>query len=88
MEINERTPSPEPLAGEDEPVLDSSGAVATAVNFPQKRTRSPTPPRALTRSTTGKGIAFTREDVTFLMRFLEYRKLVTEIRITLLFYHS
>lgn len=38
------------------------------------RTRSPTPPRALFRSTTGKGVAFTEEDVTFLVRFLEYRK--------------
>lgn len=74
MDVNERTPSPGPLMGEDEPVLDSSGAVATAVNFPQKRNRSPTPPRALTRSTTGKGIAFTAEDVNFLMRFLRYRK--------------
>ena len=38
-----------------------------------ERTRSPTPPRALYRSTTGKGVAFTDEDVTFLVRFLEYR---------------
>lgn len=38
-----------------------------------ERTRSPTPPRALFRSTTGKGVAFTDEDVTFLVRFLEYR---------------
>lgn len=37
------------------------------------RTRSPTPPRALFRSTTGKGVAFTEEDVTFLVRFLDYR---------------
>ena len=37
------------------------------------RDRSPTPPRALFRSTTGKGVAFTDEDVTFLVRFLEYR---------------
>ncbi|PCH43721.1 hypothetical protein WOLCODRAFT_138547 [Wolfiporia cocos MD-104 SS10] len=37
------------------------------------RTRSPTPPRALFRSTTGKGVAFTEEDITFLVRFLEYR---------------
>lgn len=36
--------------------------------------RSPTPPRALYRSTTGKGIAFTETDVTFLMRFLTYRR--------------
>ncbi|KAJ7703231.1 hypothetical protein B0H17DRAFT_1042378 [Mycena rosella] len=38
------------------------------------RTRSPTPPRALFRSTTGKGVAFTDEDITFLVRFMEYRK--------------
>lgn len=38
------------------------------------RSRSPTPPRALFRSTTGKGVAFTDEDVTFLMRFMQYRK--------------
>ena len=37
------------------------------------RARSPTPPRALFRSTTGKGVAFTEEDVTFLVRFLEHR---------------
>ena len=38
------------------------------------RNRSPTPPRALFRSTTGKGVAFTEEDVSFLVRFMEYRK--------------
>ncbi|KAF9792697.1 hypothetical protein BJ322DRAFT_1030862 [Thelephora terrestris] len=38
------------------------------------RTRSPTPPRALFRSTTGKGVAFTEEDVTFLVRFMEFKK--------------
>ncbi|KAH9942291.1 uncharacterized protein BXZ73DRAFT_97706 [Epithele typhae] len=37
------------------------------------RARSPTPPRALYRSTTGKGVAFTDEDVVFLVRFYEYR---------------
>lgn len=40
----------------------------------QLRNRSPTPPRALYRSTTGKGVAFTDEDVTFLVRFMDYRK--------------
>ncbi|KAF8800273.1 hypothetical protein BYT27DRAFT_7148951 [Phlegmacium glaucopus] len=39
-----------------------------------QRDRSPTPPRALFRSTTGKGVAFTQEDVTFLIRLMEYRK--------------
>ena len=43
---------------------------------PIQRDRSPTPPRALFRSTTGKGVAFTQEDVTFLVRLMEYRKLV------------
>ncbi|KAJ7072356.1 hypothetical protein C8F01DRAFT_1103674 [Mycena amicta] len=38
------------------------------------RNRSPTPPRALFRSTTGKGVAFTDEDVTFLVRFMAYRR--------------
>ncbi|KAJ7680289.1 hypothetical protein DFH06DRAFT_1162490 [Mycena polygramma] len=38
------------------------------------RDRSPTPPRALFRSTTGKGVAFTDADIKFLIRFMEYRK--------------
>jgi len=36
--------------------------------------RSPTPPRALFRSTTGKGVAFTMQDRSFLISFMEYRK--------------
>jgi len=36
--------------------------------------RSPTPPRALFRSTTGKGVAFTIQDRSFLISFMEYRK--------------
>jgi hypothetical protein len=47
-----------------------------ARDSPMHRDRSPTPPRALFRSTTGKGVAFTQEDVTFLVRLMEYRKLV------------
>ncbi|EIM81077.1 uncharacterized protein STEHIDRAFT_172112 [Stereum hirsutum FP-91666 SS1] len=39
-----------------------------------QRTRSPTPPRALFRSTTGKGVAFTDEDVVFLIKLLEWRR--------------
>ncbi|KAJ7132782.1 hypothetical protein C8R43DRAFT_1023321 [Mycena crocata] len=38
------------------------------------RNRSPTPPRALYRSTTGKGVAFTDDDILFLVHFMEYRK--------------
>ena len=44
------------------------------------RGRSPTPPRALFRSTTGKGVAFTVDDIVFLIRFMEYRKLVLSRR--------
>ncbi|TCD60126.1 hypothetical protein EIP91_010688 [Steccherinum ochraceum] len=54
----------------------SSGTISNAKQAAladMHRTRSPTPPRALFRSTTGKGVAFTDEDVTFLVRFLEYR---------------
>lgn len=43
------------------------------------RNRSPTPPRALFRSTTGKGVAFTQEDTNFLMRFLKYREYVLPV---------
>lgn len=39
-----------------------------------RRTRSPTPPRALFRSTTGKGVAFTDEDVVFLIKLLEWKR--------------
>lgn len=42
------------------------------------RNRSPTPPRALFRSTTGKGVAFTDDDVNFLVRFMDYRKLASK----------
>jgi hypothetical protein len=63
--------------------LDAGGSSSRVSNVanpargsPMQRDRSPTPPRALFRSTTGKGVAFTQEDVTFLVRLMEYRKLV------------
>ena len=40
----------------------------------RERSRSPTPPKALFRSTTGKGVAFTDEDVAFLIKLLDYKK--------------
>lgn len=40
------------------------------------RNRSPTPPRALFRSTTGKGVAFTTQDRDFLISFMAHRKYV------------
>ena len=39
-----------------------------------ERERSPTPPRALFRSTTGKGVAFTDEDIAFLIKLLNHKK--------------
>ncbi|KAG8907436.1 hypothetical protein FRB99_004231 [Tulasnella sp. 403] len=54
--------------------LNSAGGAPAAANKPSGPRRSPTPPRSLHRSTTGKGIAFTDEDVTFLVKYLTYRK--------------
>ncbi|KAF9522648.1 hypothetical protein CPB83DRAFT_864117 [Crepidotus variabilis] len=53
--------------------LDFPAAKSAAQNMGH-RTRSPSPPRSLFRSTTGKGVAFTQEDVTFLMKLMTYRK--------------
>ena len=62
---------------------EASGSSSRAMNVANparsssmQRDRSPTPPKALFRSTTGKGVAFTQEDVTFLVKLMEYRKLV------------
>ncbi|KAI0371156.1 hypothetical protein BV20DRAFT_994012 [Pilatotrama ljubarskyi] len=75
---NEPGPSGQEAAQEEAqiPLSHGPGAIAAAyraVDADQHRTRSPTPPRALYRSTTGKGVAFTDEDVIFLVRFLDYR---------------
>ncbi|KIK67480.1 hypothetical protein GYMLUDRAFT_238760 [Collybiopsis luxurians FD-317 M1] len=76
-----------PHTDEDQEVADEEhdtiqagpgpGTIAAAQRRQQaegRRNRSPTPPRALFRSTTGKGVAFTDEDVSFLVRYMEYRK--------------
>jgi hypothetical protein len=56
--------------------ISSGGAhmVLGEVGMPTggSRNRSPSPPRMLFRSTTGKGVAFTTADVSFLVRYLEY----------------
>ncbi|TFK54355.1 hypothetical protein OE88DRAFT_1733019 [Heliocybe sulcata] len=81
----DRSPSPGG-EGDEDPVMEEPtrhGVGAAAIRAARQRaqqealasrTRSPTPPRSLYRSTTGKGVAFTEEDVTFLVRFLAYRK--------------
>nr|GAT57667.1 predicted protein [Mycena chlorophos] len=63
-------PPPPPASGSVGPNRALGDATASA----PPRNRSPSPPRSLFRSTTGKGVAFTDEDVTFLIRFLAYRK--------------
>ena len=82
----DRSPTPQ-IAAERDPedhdnALGAGPSIASIVtphepseNEPM-RNRSPTPPKALFRSTTGKGVAFTDEDVNFLVRFMEYRKSV------------
>ncbi|QRV90666.1 BRCA1 carboxy-terminus (BRCT) domain protein [Ceratobasidium sp. AG-Ba] len=56
------------------PSSSAAGAARPSAVELGRTDRSPTPPRALYRSTTGKGIAFTETDVRFLMRFLTYRR--------------
>ncbi|KAF9071666.1 hypothetical protein BDP27DRAFT_1321698 [Rhodocollybia butyracea] len=79
------TPSVQSDADDEEVTMQAGpgpGTIAAAqrrfqsedAQFNRSRNRSPTPPKALYRSTTGKGVAFTDEDVTFLVRFMEYRK--------------
>ncbi len=69
---------------EEEPAIRANAGFGTTISAAQERirgdmaprTRSPTPPRALYRSTTGKGVAFTVDDIVFLIRFMEYRSCV------------
>ncbi|KAL1756278.1 hypothetical protein FB107DRAFT_211765 [Schizophyllum commune] len=61
-------PSPSNDDDTDGPLQDPSSPT------PSIPSRSPSPPRALFRSTTGKGVAFTDADVTFLVRTLAYRR--------------
>ena len=65
----DQDPPPPPVGAGPGAIAAAHRAAAADVH----RTRSPTPPRALYRSTTGKGVAFTEEDVIFLVRFYEYR---------------
>ncbi|RPD78215.1 hypothetical protein L226DRAFT_531566 [Lentinus tigrinus ALCF2SS1-7] len=75
----EAGPSEQPGEEQETPTVPSGYgpyAITTAyraVAADAGRARSPTPPRALFRSTTGKGVAFTDADVVFLIRFLDYR---------------
>lgn len=70
---------------EEEPAIRPNTGFGTTIAAAQERikadmvprARSPTPPRALFRSTTGKGVAFTVDDIVFLIRFMDFRKFVT-----------
>ena len=84
MDIDSRSPSPGHEEDEERrsavhAPVQGIGTVAAAQRALQEegpRNRSPSPLRALYRSTTGKGVAFTDEDVTFLVKMLAYRKFV------------
>ncbi|KAF9448200.1 hypothetical protein P691DRAFT_801085 [Macrolepiota fuliginosa MF-IS2] len=52
----------------------TNGAASQQSKAKVPRNRSPTPPKALFRSTTGKGVAFTIQDRDFLISFMEFRK--------------
>jgi len=54
--------------------ISSGNAPKSSTTGSRNRDRSPTPPRSLHRSTTGKGIAFTDEDVRYLVKYLSYRR--------------
>ena len=78
MPESEPGPSEQPMEQDPPPPPTGAGPAAIAAAHRAAaadihRTRSPSPPRALFRSTTGKGVAFTDEDVIFLVRFYEYR---------------
>lgn len=68
------SPTPAPRSGMTGPGVIAAAQQKLQQDGNQPRNRSPTPPRALYRSTTGKGVAFTDDDVAFLVRFMEYRK--------------
>ena len=73
MDTDENQPNPPNVPG---PETIAAARRRAQEDRENGRTRSPTPPRALFRSTTGKGVAFTEEDVTFLVRFMEFKKFV------------
>ncbi|KAL5528357.1 hypothetical protein ACEPAF_7493 [Sanghuangporus sanghuang] len=91
MDIDSRTPSPnrqedengiaiDDVENTNAPTLTGDGpfTIDAAMRMYHERgmrNRSPTPPRALYRSTTGKGVAFTSDDISFLCKFLAHRKL-------------
>lgn len=65
------------LVNEDgSPEQTTSGPSGPSGSSISKTTRSgsPVPPKILYKSTTGKGVAFTQEDVQYLMDYMKYRK--------------
>lgn len=65
------------MAGEGPFTLDKAEGM---YNEQRIAYRSPSPPKALFRSTTGKGVAFTADDVSFLCKYLAYRKFVPNFK--------
>jgi hypothetical protein len=71
---------------EEDAEMDEDGTIqvegAGSSSTPGRKTTrsgSPVPPKILYKSTTGKGVAFTSEDVQYLMDYLEYRTCVFSV---------
>lgn len=60
----------------DLPEEENPGSEGISPQALKRTTRngSPVPPKILYKSTTGKGVAFTQEDVQYLMDYMKYRK--------------
>jgi hypothetical protein len=78
---------------EDDVGMDDGGTIqvegtgsSSAPGKQTNRSGSPTPPKILYKSTTGKGVAFTSEDVQYLLDYMEYRTYVSIHWIRLQFY--
>ena len=56
---------------EDNPHADGASNPSTSKTT---RNGSPAPPKILYKSTTGKGVAFTPDDVQYMMEYMKYRK--------------
>lgn len=60
---------------DDDPLADTNVAgTSNAGTSKTTRNGSPLPPKVLFKSTTGKGVAFTQEDVQYMVDYMKYRK--------------
>ncbi|KAG8836367.1 hypothetical protein FRC17_005653 [Serendipita sp. 399] len=69
---NENSEEGDEVSGDE----GEAAAAGPSTSTPSKRTRngSPVPPKILYKSTTGKGVAFTAEDVKYMLDYMKHRK--------------